>query len=194
MAASETKAREAPQIECWEVLESREVFAAAPWIHVYREKIRLPEGRMIDDYHSVALADCVIVYAETGDCRVVVERRYHHGAGSVGLSLPAGAIGEGEDPLLAAQRELLEETGYAAPVWRALGCYTVNGNYGCGTARIYLATGASRVAEPDSGDLEAMEVLLLDRDELRRCLREGDIHLLGAAAAALLGLGEAGAP
>ncbi len=174
----------------WELLESREVFSAPPWIKVLRERVRLPGGRIVDDYHRIVLADCVIVYAQTDDGRVVVERQYKHGAQGVGLSLPAGAIDEGEDPLLAAQRELLEETGYEARTWKFVGRYAVNGNYGCGFAHMFLATGARLVATPDSGDLEHIEVELIDRKHLRQSVENGEIHLLGAVTGILLGLAE----
>ena len=172
----------------WELLESREVFSAPPWIKVLRERVRLPDGRIIEDYHLIVVADCVIVYAETDDGLVVVERQYKHGAQNVGLSLPAGAIDEGEDPLLAAKRELLEETGYEAREWKFVGRYAVNGNYGCGFAHMFLATGARLVAAPDSGDLEHIEIELFDQERLRERVDKGDIHMLGALTGILLGL------
>ena len=168
------------------------MFSAPPWIKVLRERVRLPGGRVVEDYHRIAIADCVIMYAETDDGRVVVERQYKHGAQNVGLSLPAGAIDAGEDPLLAAQRELLEETGYEARDWKLAGRYAVNGNYGCGFAYMYLARGAKRVAEPESGDLEHIEVELLDREQLRASIYNGEIHLLGAVTGILLGLNREG--
>jgi ADP-ribose pyrophosphatase len=173
----------------WELLESREVFSAPPWIKVLRERVRLPDGRIVEDYHRIMIADCVIVYAETDDGLVVVERQYKHGAQNVGLSLPAGAIDEGEDPLLAAKRELLEETGYEARDWSFAGRYAVNGNYGCGFAHMYLATGARLVATPNSGDLEHIEIELLDKKRLRERVENGDVHMLGALTGILLGLG-----
>ena len=170
----------------WTVVRREEVFAAAPWIRVERQRVRLPDGRVIDDYHRIALADCVIIYAETREGTVIVERQYKHGPESVGLSLPAGTLNEGEDPLEAAQRELLEETGFAAELWQALGSFTANGNYGCGKVHLLYAQRACKVVEPASGDLEEMEILEMRPSELLEAMKQGKVSLLGAAAAVAL--------
>ncbi len=170
----------------WEVLEGREIFAAPPWIRLSRQRIRLPDGRVIDDFHYIHLTDYAIVVAQTPDGRFILERQYKHGVGKVCLTLPAGGIAAGEDPLRAAQRELLEETGYEADSWQCLGRYTCNANYGCGNAHIFTARNARKIAEPDSDDLEKMEIVLLSEKELRRALRDGEVVVLGAAAAVAL--------
>jgi|DewCreStandDraft_4_1066084.scaffolds.fasta_scaffold74709_2 ADP-ribose pyrophosphatase len=167
----------------WEVLASREVYASAPWISVNLQQVRLPDGRVVSDYHHIHLSDYTVIFAETTDGRVVVERQYKHGVGAVSLMLPAGRVEPGEPPLKSAQRELLEETGYAAEDWQSLGCFVPNANYGCGLAHFFTARNARQVAEPDSGDLEAMDILLLTRAELLEALRSGEIRLTSMAAA-----------
>jgi len=178
--------REQDTSEHWEVLESREIYASPPWIRVVQEKVKLPDGRVIDDYHRLDLGDFVIVYPETVDGRVIVERLYKHGPGHMVLTLPAGAVDTGEAPLAAAKRELVEETGYTAPEWHALGRYTANGNYGCGSAHIFVARGCVRTAEPTSDDLEHTTLLELTHAELLHSALTGRIDLIGNVAAILL--------
>ncbi|MCX6907610.1 MAG: NUDIX hydrolase [Verrucomicrobia bacterium] len=172
----------------WEVLEGREIFAAPPWIKLSRQRIRLPDGRVIDDFHYIHLTDYALVVAQVPNGRFIMERQYKHGVGKVCLTLPAGGITAGEDPLRAAQRELLEETGYEAGSWQCLGRFACNANYGCGNAHIFTCRNARKIAEPDSGDLEEMEIVLLEEEELRRALCDGGIAALGAAAAVALAL------
>src|SRR6266446_5632305 len=50
--------------------------------------------------------------------RVLLERQYRHAAQGYLWEIPAGRIDPGEQELKAAQRELLEETGYTASKWR----------------------------------------------------------------------------
>ncbi|SVE13559.1 uncharacterized protein METZ01_LOCUS466413 [marine metagenome] len=185
-------------LQKWETLQKKDVFVAEPWIKVATLQVRLPDGRVVDDYHQIELGDYAVVYALTEDGSVIVERQYKHGIGKVTLVMPAGRIEPGEAPLEAAQRELLEETGYSADRWDLLGNFAINGNYGCGNAHIFMAQGARLVTEADSGDLEEIEVLLMDPVELTKSVRKGGIDLLGTAATValatnhLIGMGIAG--
>ncbi len=166
----------------WRVTFQEEVFAAFPWLRVLRQEILLPDGRKISDFHSVWIPDCSIVYAVTNAARVVVERQYRHGPQCVSLMLPAGAIEADENPLAAAKRELLEETGYAAARWDSLGAFSVNGNYGCGRAHLFVAGDAKRVQDPCSEDLEETEILEMGHDELTEAVYSGEIKVLAVAA------------
>jgi ADP-ribose pyrophosphatase len=167
----------------WQILNDREVYAAPPWITVHRQQVRLPDGRTVEDYHQINLRDYVIVVAQTPEGKYLVERQYKHGVGKVSLLLPGGVINDGEQPLPAAKRELLEETGYEANEWRGIGVYVSNANYGCGRAHVYVARNVRKVAEPNSGDLEDMAILLMDSSELIEAIRTGEMTVVGAVAA-----------
>jgi ADP-ribose pyrophosphatase len=170
----------------WEVLGRREVFAGPPWVRVTVEQVRLPDGRVVDEYHQIVLPEFVVIVASTPDGRILVERQYKHGVRAVTLMLPAGMREEGEDPLACARRELLEETGYASNDWRAAGTFVVNGNYGCGTAHVFLARDVRRVAERASGDLEETQIRLMPLPEIARAIRERRFVVLSSVAALAL--------
>lgn len=172
-----------PPLAPWEVLHQRTVYDGAPWVKVCLQRVRLPDGRAVDDFHQVQMVDYVIIVAQTVEGGFIFERQYKHGVGKVSLTLPAGGILAGEEPLRAAQRELLEETGYEADSWQCFGCFACNANYGCGHAHIFIARNARRVAEPHSDDLEEMEIVFLEAKELRRALCDGSIVALASVAA-----------
>ncbi len=172
-----------PQKPLWEILSRQAVYDASPWIRVERQRIRLPDGRVIDDYHQLLLPDYAIVFAETDDGRVIMQRQYKHGVGGVTLTLPGGLLRPGEDALLGAQRELLEETGYEAPDWRSLGQFVQNSNYGGSRGHLFAARAARWVVAPDAGDLEEIEVVMMSRAEVVAALGRNEIQVSSFAAA-----------
>jgi ADP-ribose pyrophosphatase len=173
-----------PLLRPWRTTARRELLAAPPHrIAVWVETVELPDGRVIDDYYQAALADHVVIHACTADGLLVCLRQYRHGARRVGLTLPAGQIEPGEDPLAAAQRELLEETGYRSAAWTALGAYPISGTQGVATAHLFQAELAERVAAPRSGDLEDSDVETLSPAVVDRAVADGEFLILTDVAA-----------
>lgn len=180
-------------IKPWRTVERRVLIDRKPWFKVGLETVELPDGKIVDDFGFIDMVDFAVVVAVTAQEEMILIRSYKHGIRHVSLSLPAGGFHTGEAPLAGAKRELLEETGHAAERWEALGRFVVDPNYGCGAMHAYLAHGARRVQEPDSGDLEEQELLVVPvRDAIAR-LRAGEISHLASAAAlglAAIALGE----
>ena len=172
-----------PRARPWEVLRRREIADARPWLRLWAEDLRLPDGRTVEGFYTIEAPDYAVIVALTPDGRVVVERNYKHGPRRVCLNLPAGYLEPGETPLAAARRELREETGYAADEWTPLGAFVNDGNRGFGSGHFFLARGARRVAEPDAGDLEALEIELMPFDDLLDAVRGGGVAVLSIAAA-----------
>lgn len=127
------------RLQLWETRKNQKLFVAEPRIKLSVQQVCLPGGRVVDDYYQIRLAEFTVIFAQTTDGKVIVERQYKHGVGKVNLVLPAGVIEDGEDPLAAAQRELLEETGYTSDDWQPLGRFVVHDNYGCGRAHLFMA-------------------------------------------------------
>jgi ADP-ribose pyrophosphatase len=150
--------------------------------------VRLPSGRTADDFHTIELRDYAVIFALTSDGRVLCEESYRHGLGDVCLVLPAGFVEPGEQPAAAAQRELLEETGYASDRWQPLGSFVVDGNRGCGRAHMFLARDVRCVAEPRLDDMEELDLRLLPLAEVEAMLAGGKLRTLAAASATALAL------
>jgi ADP-ribose diphosphatase len=176
----------------WQTLHRETIFAGGPIKEVAIETIELPDGRRIPDYYVIRLADFVLIYAETDDGTVLMLRQYKHGLRRVCLTFPGGAIEDRESPVMAARRELLEETGYEATEWHSLGAFGTNANQGCNAAHLFRATGCRRVKEPHSADLEQAS---LERVPPARLLHPAALHEIGLAShVALLLLAKHSAP
>ncbi len=158
-------------LEHWRTLSNRSLLKVEPWLEVTRQEVRLPNGQVVDDYYAIRLPGYVVVVALTAEGLILAERHYKHGPRAVTLGLPAGYLEPGEDPLVAAQRELREETGYASQDWQVLGEFVVDGNRGCGVANLFLARDCHPIGPVDSDDLEQTEVCLYTLEELCAVMR-----------------------
>ncbi len=86
--------------------------------------------------------------------RVLLERQYRHAANDYLWELPAGRIDPGENALPAAQRELLEETGYTASHWRRILHFYASPGFVAETMSVYVATGLrAGKAQPEADEI-----------------------------------------
>jgi ADP-ribose diphosphatase len=170
-------------VKPWRILAKRVLLARPPWITVGEQDVELPDGTVLEDFSWIATRPFAIVVPLLDGDRTILARSFKLGVGAVSLSLPAGYLEDGEDPLAGAKRELLEETGHEAAEWIPLGRYVVDGNYGSGAMHAFVAKGARKVREPDSGDHEEQELLVMPFAEALAKLRAGEVAQLSTAAA-----------
>ena len=161
---------------------------------VENHTVQLPDGQMIDDWSFVRTPDYVNIIAMTPDGRFPIFRQTKYAVEGISLAPVGGYLEVGEDPLMAAHRELLEETGYVATHWTALGHYVVDGNRGCGHAYLYLARDAIWRQPIDADDLEEQELLLLTHAELQSALQGGEFKVLAWTTVVALALLELARP
>lgn len=176
-------ARAAQHPAVWRVVARRMALDARPWLRGWFEDIALPDGRVIENFVSLEMPDVAVVVALTSHGDVVVERGYKHGPRRACVSLPAGYVESGEEPLDAARRELREETGYVSDDWVPLGRFTADGNRGGGVSHLYLAQASRLLADPDAHDLETVTVDVMPFSDLLSAVRSGDVAVLSNAAA-----------
>lgn len=158
----------------WEVL-SREYIIKRPWLTARRDKLRLPDGRIIDEYYVLEYPDWVNVIAITTDGQFVMEKQYRHGLGIQSTELPCGVMEKGEEPLEAAKRELLEETGYAGGEWSKLMTIAPNPGSMNNLTHCFLAVGVEKIQEQSLDATEELTVHLMSEAEVKALLEDNQI-------------------
>ena len=172
----------------WKTKARKILLDEKPWLTVEQHTVELPDGRLIPNWPWIITPDYINVVAVTEDERFICFRQVKYGIDGTTLSVVGGYVNEGEVPLAAAQRELLEETGYEASDWLSLGSYLVDPNRGIATGHLFFARQARYVTPRDADDLEEQELLLLTREEIEAALGAGEIKVLAWAAAVAFAL------
>ncbi len=158
----------------WKILSTEYLFKR-PWLTARRDKVLLPDGRVNPEYYVVEYPDWVNVIAITRDGQFVMERQYRHAVGMTCYELPCGVMEEGETPLQAARRELLEETGYGKGEWEEIMEITPNPSSMSNFTHCFLAKGVEKVAQPQLDATEELEVYLFKESEVRTLLKENQL-------------------
>lgn len=132
--------------------------------------------------------DWVNVIPLLADGRVIMVRQWRFGISEPTLEIPGGVV-EDESRRAAAERELIEETGYRAASWEHLGEVTPNPALLDNRCATWLATNLTRIGDPVGDGEEEIEVDLVPLAEVPDLIRTGAIHhALVVAAFHLYGL------
>lgn len=167
---------ESPKNRKWKVVTS-EYLARKPWFTVRHECVELPDGRRVPDYYVFEYPEWVNVIAVTQQEQFVFISQYRHGLGETSYELPAGTAEPEDDSMLAAaQRELLEETGYGDGEWRKLMTVSANPATQNNLTHCFLATGVRCIGSQHLDATEDIRVHLFSFEQVRELLRTDAIR------------------
>ena len=166
----------------WKTKNRQTILEQRPWLVVEHHTVELPDGRLIPEWPWIITPDYVNVVAVTESGDFICFRQVKYGLEGATLGIVGGFVEEGEDPFHAAQRELLEETGYESTDWMPLGSYRVDPNRGIAMGHLFLARNVRYVTPRNADDLEEQEIIFLSRAEVESALAEGNFKVLAWAA------------
>lgn len=163
------------KIKKWKTLSSEYLYRR-PWLTARKDRLELPDGRIHPEYYVLEYPTWINVIAQTDEgCFVLVEQ-YRHGLGEVSFELCAGVVEDGEAPLAAAQRELLEETGFGGGDWEQFAVLSPNASAMNNLSYSFLAKGVRRIECKQHLDAtEDIAVHIVSREELYGLLEQGQI-------------------
>ncbi len=145
-------------IKKWETLEVEDL-SPSKWLSVFRHTVKLPNGKVIDDFYVYQSNDAVMILPITKDGKVIFVRQYKHGSGEITIELPAGMVEDDVSPDKQVRMELKEETGYVADKLVELG------KVGRATTKekfkhyYYLATGLDNPGSTSFDENEQIETI-----------------------------------
>lgn len=172
----------------WKTVSRTTILDHSKWLKVEDHTIRLPDGKLLENWCWIISPDFVNVVVQDEDGNFVCFRQTKYAADGVSLAPVGGYLEPNEDPLVCAKRELREELGYEARQWISLGTFPCDGNHGNGFAHLYLACEAHQVGEIIADDLEEQEVIVLTRNEMMQALLDGEFKVLSWSTAVALSL------
>ena len=147
--------------------------------HHIHPKVRLdtcelPDGRIIEPV-ILEFGNWACIVALTKEQEVLLIRLYRHGVGKIIWEIPGGMIDEGESPLEAIQRELLEETGYGGGRFIETGVVSPNPDNHTNSMYIFLALDVEKVGPQHPDDVERIEIHPTPLDEVIRMAQSGEL-------------------
>jgi 8-oxo-dGTP pyrophosphatase MutT (NUDIX family) len=177
----------------WDSLAT-EVVVDHRWYRLRRDTVRLPSGRIVDDYFVSERPDVALVFALTPADEVVLVHQWKQGLRAFCTELPGGMIEDGEEALDSAVRELREETGYECDELRELGRFETDPTKSSNRIVAFLGAGARQAAAPLWDEQEELEVRLFPVASLRGAIQAGEITPAGSVATIYRALDELGRP
>ena len=162
----------------WDRLGSRYVNDEGNDLILFRtryDRMRNPRNSRVAERLVLESGDWVNIVAVTPTGECVMVRQFRFGVGYDTLETPGGMVDPGENSLVAAQRELLEETGFGAGTWTYLGAVEPNPAFHDHLCHHWLATDVEKLAELDLGEGEHITVDLLTEAQVVASVRTGEV-------------------
>ena len=170
----------------WEEIRTEHI-VQDEWIDIRRSAYRFPDGTEFEPYYSYSRRDYVVIVASDEEGKYLCVRQYRQGIKEVTTEFPAGGIERkdgkeyggrkdaavAEEALMAAKRELKEETGYVSDEWRHLLTVPSNATIADNYGHIFVARNCRRESGQDLDETEFLHVKRLEAEEIEKLIAEG---------------------
>lgn len=159
----------------WKILQEEDV-SPSKWFPVFKHKVQLPNGKIVDNYYVSYLGDVSMVVPVTSDKKIVFVHQYKHGSGEFEIELPAGRVGK-HTPEEAAKIELLEETGIEAGSLMSVGQIHVEPSKMGIVVHGFVVKNAVVTKSQNLDETEEIELVKVPISELDDYIRSGEIKV-----------------
>ena len=179
----------------WEEV-STEHIVQDEWIDFRKTSFRFPDGKIFEPFYTYSRRDYVVIIASDENGKYICVKQFRQGIREVTTEFPAGGIerkdgkeygdrdsASTENALMAAKRELLEETGYESDEWSSIITIPSNATISDNYAYIFEAKNCKKTSDQSLDEMEFLNVKLYSSEEIQNMILEGNfkqaIHIMG---------------
>jgi ADP-ribose pyrophosphatase len=163
------------ELKKWELLAEADI-SPSRWFPLFRHKVRLSNGEVMDDYYISKLGDVAMIVPVTEEGEFVFVRQYKHGIREITLEFPAGIVEAGQTPVQAAYAELEQETGICAKNIVSLGDLRTMPSKNFAALYGFVAFNVSISKAQQLDVSEEIEVIKLKEKEVETKILNGEIN------------------
>jgi len=144
------------------------------WITVYTDRVELPTGQIVEEYHVLkSSSEAAAGLLENDRVEVLMALVYRYPTDSLEWEIPGGRIDPGETPVQAAQREVREETGWESVDPRPMYIYHPTNGISDQRFHIVHCRATSRTGPIDPHEIHSIR--WFSRQEIERMIDEGSL-------------------
>ncbi|MFQ5493058.1 MAG: NUDIX hydrolase [Candidatus Dojkabacteria bacterium] len=173
-------------IKKWKTLSEEDV-SPDKWFPVYKHKVELANGKIIDDFYVGDFGQCVLIVPILKTGEMVLVKQYRQAVQDTLIEFPEGREKAGKDGKTTACEELLEETGIEVAPSRMekVAVFAPEPSKMIYKVHLYLARNLDFNASQKLDPEEEIEILTFKPKDLLRKIKEGEIWSSNTVAATL---------
>lgn len=172
----------------WNIIQDKKVWET-PIFSLHQIELLPDKKKKPVHFYRLDAPEWINVIALTPNNEILLVEQYRVGVDETTLEIPGGMVDAQEEPMHAAQRELLEETGYMADHWIKMGETSANPAIQTNFTHLYLAKDCRKVQEPENDGNEDILAHIMPLNCFMKLVKNGTIHhaiVLAAVAQFLL--------